>query len=88
MKLRHAFVALVLAITTPFTANADELDEARVRELVLETIRANPQIVMEAVAILEQQQAGAQASAQAEVLINQRNLLEQDPNAPVLGNPD
>ena len=60
MKLRHAFVALVLAITTPFTANADELDEARVRELVLETIRANPQIVMEAVAILEQQQAGAQ----------------------------
>ena len=88
MKLRHAFVALVLAITTPFTANADELDEARVRELVLETIRATPQIVMEAVAILEQQQAGAQASAQAEVLINQRNLLEQDPNAPVLGNPD
>lgn len=88
MRFRQGIAALTLAIMAPLTAYADGLDEARVRELVLETIRANPQIVMEAVAILEQQQAGAQASAQAEVLINQRNLLEQDPNAPVLGNPD
>lgn len=88
MKYGHVIGALALAIVVPFTAYADQLDEARVRELVLETIRANPEIVMEAVAILEQRQATAQASAQAEVLVNQRELLEKDPNAPVLGNPD
>ncbi|KPN62764.1 Protein-disulfide isomerase [Aliiroseovarius crassostreae] len=88
MKYRNVIGALALAIAVPFTAYADQLDETRVRELVLETIRTNPEIVMEAVAILEKRQATAQASAQAEVLVNQRELLEKDPNAPVLGNPD
>ncbi|UWP93898.1 DsbA family protein (plasmid) [Aliiroseovarius crassostreae] len=88
MKYRHVIGALALAIAVPFTAYADQLDETRVRELVLETIRTNPEIVMEAVAILEKRQATAQATAQAEVLVNQRELLEKDPNAPVLGNPD
>ncbi len=43
---------------------------------------------MEAVQLLEQQQAATQATAQADVLENQRQLLEHDPNAPVLGNPE
>ncbi len=43
---------------------------------------------MEAVQLLEQEQAAMQAEAQADVLENQRQLLEQNPNAPVLGNPD
>lgn len=77
-----------LSIILPFPALAQELSEERVKELALEAIRENPQIIMEAVQILEQQQAGAQANATAEVLENQRQLLEQDPNAPVLGNPD
>ena len=88
MKFGHTIATFALALVVPFTAHADQLDEARVRELVLETIRANPEIVMEAVAILEKREATAQASAQAEVLVNQRELLERDPNAPVLGNPE
>ncbi|RBI83465.1 DsbA family protein [Rhodosalinus halophilus] len=80
--------ATVMAVFLPVAASADDLSEDRVRELVLETIRENPQIVMEAVAILQRQEADAEAQAQAQVLEVERDLLEQDPNAPVLGNPD
>ena len=72
----------------PMAVQAADLDEARVKELVYEAIRENPQIIMEAVEILQRQDAEAQAQAQATVLRDQRQLLEQDPNAPVLGNPD
>ncbi|MBY6203221.1 DsbA family protein [Maritalea mobilis] len=85
---KSIFSAAVLAVFLPVAAFADDLSEDRVRELVLETIRENPEIVMEAVAILERRNADAQAQAQAQVLEEQRDLLEQDPNAPVLGNPD
>ncbi|MDP2520617.1 DsbA family protein [Shimia thalassica] len=77
-----------MSLVVPFGALADGLDEDRVKELVLETILENPGIVMEAVAILEQQQAAAAGMARSDVLTNQRNLLELDPNAPVLGNLD
>ncbi|WP_377513452.1 DsbA family protein [Octadecabacter sp. R77987] len=87
MKTRNTILAVVLA-AMPFGALADTLDEDRVKELVLEAIRENPQIVMEAVEILQRRDAEAQAELQAETLTNQRLLLEQDPNAPVLGNPD
>ena len=88
MKLFNGIFALVISLAAPIGAWADGLDEDRVKELVLETIRENPGIVMEAVAILEQQQAAAADVARADVLTNQRNLLELDPNAPVLGNLD
>ncbi len=87
MKIRNAVLAVVLA-AAPFGALADTMDEDRVKELVLEAIRENPKIVMEAVEILQRRDAEAQAELQAETLTNQRLLLEQDLNAPVLGNPD
>ena len=79
---------LVLSMFFPFSAFGQELSEERVKELALEAILENPQIIMEAVQLLEQQQTAAQAKATQEVLEDQRQLLEQDPNAPVLGNPD
>ncbi|MEN8742916.1 MAG: DsbA family protein, partial [Phaeobacter gallaeciensis] len=88
MTLKAPILALAMATLLPIPALSQELDEARVRELVLETIRENPEIVMEAVALLEKQQADAQAETQAEVLRSQRDLIERDPNAPVLGNPE
>jgi len=88
MKLKSLCLAVFLGAVTPLVSAAQDIDEARIRELVLDTIRENPGIVMEAVAILEQRQAAAQAQAKNEVLSNQRSLLERDPNAPVLGNPD
>lgn len=87
MTLRNAVFAATL-IALPFGALADELGEDRVKELVLETILENPEIVMQAVDILQRREAAAQAESQADILTSQRLLLEQDPNAPVLGNPD
>ena len=88
MKFRHGVFTLATAMALHLAAWADGLDEDRIKELVLETIRENPGIVMEAVAILEQRQADAAEVARADVLSNQRALLEQDTNAPILGNPD
>jgi protein-disulfide isomerase len=81
-------IVVALSLALPFQAAAQDLSEDRVRELVLETIRENPEIVMEAIAILESRQAEAQAASQAEVLARERDTLERDPNAPVLGNPE
>ncbi|MFQ1701844.1 DsbA family protein [Loktanella agnita] len=72
----------------PFTAAADELTEDRIKELVLEAIRENPGIVFEAAQLFEEQQQANQALAAAQVLASERDALERDPNAPVLGNPD
>lgn len=88
MTLKKPILVLAMAALLPMPALSQELDEARVKELVLEAIRENPEIIMEAVALLEQRQADAQAQNQADVLRNQRDLIERDPNAPVLGNPD
>lgn len=88
MQLLRPATFILGALLLPFPIVAQELSDTRVKELALEAIRENPQIVMEAVQILEQERTAAQAQAGAEVLKNQRQLLEQDPNAPVLGNPD
>ncbi|MBR9766396.1 MAG: DsbA family protein [Rhodobacteraceae bacterium] len=80
-------VAIGLAIA-PFASIAQDLTDERIKELALQAIRENPQIIMEAVQILEAEQAAAQSQAQAEVLNSERQLLERDSNAPVLGNPD
>ncbi|AQZ54307.1 MULTISPECIES: DsbA family protein [Martelella] len=85
--MKTTALALGLAIA-PIAGFAQDLSDARIKELALEAIRENPQIIMEAVQLLEQQQAATQADAAADVLKNQRQSLEHDPNAPVLGNPD
>ncbi|MBD3624967.1 MAG: DsbA family protein [Rhodobacteraceae bacterium] len=85
------FPTMVMAIglaIAPFASIAQDLTDERIKELALQAIRENPQIIMEAVQILEAEQVAAQSQAQAEVLNNERQLLERDPNAPVLGNPD
>lgn len=86
MKRTLGFLAIT-AVALPFAAQADEVSEDRVRELVLETIRANPEIILEAVQIIEQAEQNRLAEASAVVLEKNRDLLENDPNAPVLGNP-
>lgn len=67
---------------------AQDFTADQIKELALEAIRENPQIVMEAVAILQAEQETAQNTQRENVLSTNRDLLERDPNAPVLGNPD
>jgi protein-disulfide isomerase len=87
MKIAH-LVAMAFVLIMPLSAHADELSEDRVKELVLEAIRENPEIVLEAVQIIEQREQERQAAAAKSVLSDNRDLLENDPNAPVLGNLD
>jgi len=88
MKLLKSLGILVMLGLSPSAIQADALSEDRVKELVYEAIRENPSIVLEAVEILRSREAQAQAQAQSDVLSSQRDILENDPNAPVLGNPD
>ncbi len=92
--LLKAGFALVLALA-PLAASAQEmsrvqldLTEDRIKELVYQAIRENPDIIMEAVAILQRREDDAQIAQTRSVLNDQRQMLESDPNAPVLGNPD
>ncbi len=79
---------LALSLLLPAASGAQELDEARIKELVYQAIRENPEIILEAVAILQKREEEARNAGVASVLENQRDLIERDPNAPVLGNPD
>lgn len=64
------------------------MDEESLRALILQTIRDNPEVIMEAIETLQAQEAEAQAAAAAAALTAQMGALQNDPNAPVLGNPD
>ncbi len=84
---RLAAILLCTALVAP-AAQAQDFTEAEIKEFALQAIRENPQIVMDAVAALQAREAeAADAEAQA-TLGSNRDLLERDPNAPVLGNPD
>ena len=65
-------------------ASAQQMTNEQVKQLALEAILENPQIIMQAVAILEQRERERAASGANTV----RLQLEQDPNSPNLGNPD
>lgn len=79
--------ALALCLCAP-SVSAEDLSTEQMQELVLQTIRDNPEIVMEAIQTLQAREEQAQASQAQAVLSANRSALEQDPNAPVLGNPD
>ena len=83
-RLLAAFAVTLI----PLAAMAGDPSEARVKELVLEAIRENPGIVMEAVQILEDRQRAAQADVAQSAPEQNRDRLFNDPNAPVLGNPE
>jgi len=79
--MRKLLSAVLLSLL-PFGAAAQALTEEEVKELALEAIIENPQIIMEALAILEEQRQ----VARAQDLLRQRDFLESDPNAPFVGN--
>jgi protein-disulfide isomerase len=87
MKIAN-IIAMSFVLLVPLTVHANDLSEDRVKELVLEAIRENPEIILEAFQIIEQREQERQAAVAKSLLSDNRDLLENDPNAPVLGNPD
>lgn len=69
-------------------AHAQDFTEDQIKDLVLQTILENPDVIRSALILLQQQEQADEAAAAAETLAAQRQVLEQDPNAPVIGNPD
>lgn len=57
-------------------------------ELVLEIIRDNPEVVAQAVAILQERERTQQAQAAQAALATHRDALFNEPDGPMLGNPD
>lgn len=86
MKL--SVLAAVAAISVGAPSMAQELTPEDVKRLALEAILENPQIVMDAVAILREREEAQQQNAQAQGLDDNKDLLVNDANAPVMGNPD
>lgn len=88
--MKHALTAMglvfSLGLVTPVTAQ--EMTPEEVKKLALEAILENPEIVMQAVEILQNRENEAKELETSEFLTQQRDQLENDPNAPVLGNPD
>ncbi|NKB28187.1 MAG: thioredoxin domain-containing protein [Rhodobacteraceae bacterium] len=82
------FAALFVTILAIAPVHAQSLTTEDVKRLVLETILENPEIVMEAVAILQQREQAEQAASAAAALVENEELLFNDPQAEVLGNPD
>ena len=83
--LKTSLMAFLLSGTA---LTAQDMTAQEVKRLALEAILENPQVIMEAIAILQARDEEAATQDAARILSEQRLMLEQDPNAPVLGNPD
>ncbi len=86
MRFLIGILFSLLIVFAPL-AHAEDLTEDKVRELVLDTIRENPEIIREAITLLQQQEQQAEADRIVSFLRENRDLVERDPGAPVLGNP-
>ncbi|MEP5761929.1 MAG: DsbA family protein [Litoreibacter sp.] len=86
--MRFAAPFAVIAALAGGPLFAQSLTPEQVKELALEAILENPQIVMDAVAILQEREAAAAAEQAALQLSTLGDALVNDPNAPVMGNPD
>lgn len=86
-----AAIAATAAPTAPARAADDALTEAQadaVRDLVREYILENPEVIAEAIDRLRAKQQAAADAAQAEAVKAHAEQLKNDPDSPVLGNPE
>jgi len=74
-----------MLLTDPLAAQ--DFTQEQIEELALPAILENPKIVMTAVAILRARNDAVLEAQRGSLLSANRESLEQDPNAPVLGNP-
>jgi protein-disulfide isomerase len=88
MRVFQMILAATFALALPEQSLSQDISDDRIKALVAETLRENPELVLEALQALEVRQAEARAATAASVLIEERGILERDPNAPILGNPD
>ncbi len=93
IKMQHGILRVCLLIVIlawiDTSAHADEaLSEQKIKDLALQAILENPQIIEQALRRLEQLEEERKQAQMVAILENRRDVLENDPNAPVLGNPE
>ena len=84
--LSKIVLATVLAALPVTTLAAQELNEADIKRLALEAILEKPEILIEALSILQERENVALAEAQTDALSELRDDFEK--NAPIFGNLD
>ena len=82
--LSKIVLATVIAAFSFTTVAAQELNEADIKRLALEAILEKPEILIEALSILQERENVALAEAQTDALSELRDDFEQ--NAPIFGN--
>ncbi|WP_051207766.1 DsbA family protein [Saccharospirillum impatiens] len=86
-RLRLLLLMPLLAFTA-VVAQAENLTEDDVNQMVRDYILENPEIVMEAIGILQEREQAAQVASQNELLASVGTQLTNGANDPVGGNPD
>lgn len=80
------FLSLISAM--PNAVAQTGVSEERIKQLALEAILENPEILEQALEKLRSLEAQRAEERIKQALVDRRSDLEDDPNAPVLGNPE
>ena len=83
MRVTQMILAATFALALPEQSLSQEISDDRIKALVAETLRENPELVLEALQALEARQAEVQAATAASVLTEERGRLERDPTLKV-----
>ncbi len=86
-KFSILMIALIVSATSALAQSATPLSEERIKELALEAILENPGVIEEAIQRLQQVRQDQIQTDIKSTIERRRNILVNDPNAPVLGNP-
>lgn len=81
-------VVMFAAAVSASPVFSQDITKDEIKQLALEAILENPEIVMQAVEILREQERADKVAQAAAVVQEQSDLIFNDPNAVVLGNPD
>ena len=85
--MKQIFLTTALVATLAVPSFAQQSDE-RIKELALEAILENPDIIAEAIQILQERQRAEEQNNAEAVYQQNRDVFLSSTNAPVLGNPE
>jgi protein-disulfide isomerase len=69
-------------------SNFSPAEEDAIRQLVRDYLLTNPEVLIEAAQVYRERQQEIQQQQAREALVSRREELDQDPDSPVIGNPD
>lgn len=75
------------AVADSHKTTFDDRERKAIESIVTDYLLENPEIILRALQVLEERKQAAKAAQEKSALAANRNVLEQDPNSPVAGNP-